>query len=222
MTDDDEVGASEFSRRLASLERYIAALPSTAIDVKISISCIDRLQRDTCVLAVRALASQISNATSEMRRSSFPWTQISEDCADLGPNSGTKSSRNRGHGTDSRFSFERTQSDPRSSQKNKNMESDPSSSSRKNSESDPSSSSGKKKVEKNLEKNVESDPRSDPRSNEHFQDGNNKNGNGNIRNEHFDKKNDHVDYLRGLRVSKLIIELTCMSINDLRRLMSIR
>ena len=139
---------------------------------------------------------------------------------DLGPNSGIKSSRNRGPGTDSRFTFDRTQSERSTTQKNKNMESDPSSSSRKNSESDPSSSSGKKKVEKNLDKNVESDPRSDPRSNEHSQDGNNKNGN--IRNDNFDKKNDHVDYLRGLRVSKLIIELPCMSINDLRRLMSIR
>lgn len=75
VTDDDKVEASDFARNLSSLERYIAGLPSHAVEVKICISCAHRLERDALVLAVRALAAQQPNATSERRRSALPWTE---------------------------------------------------------------------------------------------------------------------------------------------------
>lgn len=74
VTDDDEVEASDFARNLSSLERYIAALPPHAVDVKISISCAHRLERDALVLAIRALAAQQATASTEKRRSAFPWS----------------------------------------------------------------------------------------------------------------------------------------------------
>jgi hypothetical protein len=89
VTDDDEVEASDFARNLSSLERYIAALPPHAVDVKISISCAHRLERDALVLAIRALAAQQASATTEKRRSAFPW---SENAFLQAPRSGEKSS----------------------------------------------------------------------------------------------------------------------------------
>jgi hypothetical protein len=88
VTDDDEVEASDFARNLSSLERYIAALPPHAVDVKISISCAHRLERDALVLAIRALAAQQATATTEKRRSAFPW---SENTFLQAPRSGEKS-----------------------------------------------------------------------------------------------------------------------------------
>lgn len=78
VTDDDEIEASDFARTLSSLERYIACLPSHAVDVKISITCPNRLQRDTLVLAIRALAAHQSTANTDMRRATFPWS-VSEE-----------------------------------------------------------------------------------------------------------------------------------------------
>lgn len=74
VTDDDEIEASDFARTLSSLERYIACLPPDAVDVKISITCSNRLQRDTLVLAIRALAAHQSTANAEARRATFPWS----------------------------------------------------------------------------------------------------------------------------------------------------
>ena len=73
VTADDEVEASEFARALSSLERYIGALPSSAVDVSISITCCDRIQRDTLVVAIRLLAAQQISATIEVRKKSLPW-----------------------------------------------------------------------------------------------------------------------------------------------------
>ena len=78
VTDDDEIEASDFARTLSSLERYIACLPPHAVDVKISITCPNRLQRDTLVLAIRALAAHQSTANADMRRATFPWS-VSEE-----------------------------------------------------------------------------------------------------------------------------------------------
>lgn len=74
VTDDDEIEASDFARALSSLERYIACLPPDAVDVKISITCPNRLQRDTLVLAIRALAAHQSTANADARRATFPWS----------------------------------------------------------------------------------------------------------------------------------------------------
>ena len=74
VTDDDEIEASDFARTLSSLERYIACLPPDAVDVKVSITCSNRLQRDTLVLAIRALAAHQSSANVEARRATFPWS----------------------------------------------------------------------------------------------------------------------------------------------------
>lgn len=92
VTDDDEVEASDFARNLSSLERYIAALPPHAVDVKISISCAHRLERDALVLAIRALAAQQAAASTEKRRSAFPW---SENGIIQAPRSGERSALGR-------------------------------------------------------------------------------------------------------------------------------
>ena len=79
VTEDDEIEASDFALTLASIERFIAALPSTATDVKIAINCMDRLQRDSLALAIRALAGQASQASLEVRRQAYSWDEEDSD-----------------------------------------------------------------------------------------------------------------------------------------------
>ena len=100
VTEDDEVEASDFALTLASLERYIATLPATAIDVKILIHCMDRLQRDSLVLAVRALAAQLPTASSEMRRKAFSWDEGELDSNYRSPYLSRNSMESNGPGSD--------------------------------------------------------------------------------------------------------------------------
>ena len=79
VTEDDEIEASDFALTLASIERFIAALPSTATDVNIAINCMDRFQRDSLVLAIRALAGQSPQASFEVRRQAYSWDEGDSD-----------------------------------------------------------------------------------------------------------------------------------------------
>lgn len=70
-----EEDSINFANMVVSLAEFIASIPDSAREIKICISCNDRLQRDMLACTIRAIICQPPGTTTAERLSMFPWLQ---------------------------------------------------------------------------------------------------------------------------------------------------
>jgi hypothetical protein len=68
-----EEDAINFANTVCILAEFVSTLPEYIKELKISIACGDRLQRDLLVCSIRALSCQPTGATTNERMKVFPW-----------------------------------------------------------------------------------------------------------------------------------------------------
>jgi hypothetical protein len=81
-----EEDSINFANMVVSLAEFIASMPDSTTEIKICLSCPDRLQRDVLASAIRSLLCQAAGATSAERLRALPW--LSSDASQQSTSSG--------------------------------------------------------------------------------------------------------------------------------------